>query len=61
MARVVPGELKRLFAAVRAASSRGPAKANLFEEDMTQIGEDGYTQRNHRLTKIMQLPPGDRR
>ena len=28
------GELKRLFAAVRAASSWGPAKARLFLEDM---------------------------
>ena len=31
---VVLGELKRLFAAVRAASSRGPPKAKLFLEDM---------------------------
>ena len=30
----VPGELKRLFAVVRATSSRGPAKAKLFVEDM---------------------------
>ena len=58
---VVPGELKRLFVAVRDASSQGPAKAKLFLEDMIQIGEDGYARRNHRLTKIMQLPPGDRR
>ena len=61
MAGVVPGDLKRLFAAVRAASSRGPAKARLFLEDMIHIGENGYARRNHRLTKIMQLPPGDRR
>ena len=46
MARVVPGDLKRLFAAVRAASSRGPAKARLFVEDMFQIGEDVYARRN---------------
>ena len=58
---VILGDLKRLFAAVRVASSRGPAKAQLFLEDMIQIGEDGYARRNHRLTKIMQLPPGDRR
>ena len=56
MADVVPGDLKRLFAAVRAASSRGPAKARLFVEDMVRIGEDVYARRNHRLTRIMQLP-----
>ena len=61
MAGVVPGELKQLFAAMRAASSRGPAKAKLFVEDMIQIGEDGYARRNYQLNKIMQLPPGDRR
>ena len=61
MAGVVPGDLKRLFAAVRAASSRGPAKARLFVEDMVQIGEDVYASRNHRLTQIMQLPMQDRR
>ena len=38
--RVVPGELKRLFATVRAARPRGPAKAKLFLEDMIPIGED---------------------
>ena len=61
MAGVVPGDLKRLFAALRAASSRGPAKARLFVEDMVQIGEDVYARRNHRLTQIMQLPMQDRR
>ena len=61
MAGVVPGELKRLFEAVRAASSRGPAKAKLFLEDMIRIGEDGYPRRDHRPTKIMQQPPEDRR
>ena len=61
MAGVVPGDLERLFAAVRAASSRGPAKARLFVEDMVQIGEDVYARRNHRLTQIMQLPMQDRR
>ena len=61
MIGVVPGDLKRLFAAVRAASSRGPAKAKLFLEDMIQIGEDGYARRNHRLTQIMQLPMRDQR
>ena len=52
MTGVVPGDLKRLFATVRAASSRGPAKAKRFLEDMIQIGEDGYARRNHRLTQI---------
>ena len=61
MAGVVPGDLKRLFAAVPAASSRNPAKARLFVEDMVQIGEDVYARRNHRLTQIMQLPMQDRR
>ena len=61
MAGVVPGELKRLFRAVRAVSSRRPAKAKLFLKDMIQIGEDHYARRNRRLTKIMQLPPGGRR
>ena len=41
---------------MRAVSSRGPAKAKLFLEDMIQIGGDVYARRNHRLTKIMQLP-----
>ena len=61
MAGVIPGDLKRQFAAVRAASSRGPAKAKLFAEDMVQVGEDVYACRNHRLTQIMQLPMQDRR
>ena len=61
MAGVVPGDLKRLFATMRAASSRGPAKAKLFLEDMIQIGEDGYARRNLQLSRTMQLPPGDRR
>ena len=61
MTGVVPGELMRLFAAVRAASSRGPAKAKLFPEDMIHIGEDGYAARNHRLTQIVQVPMRDRR
>ena len=60
MADVVPGDLKRLFAAVRAASSRGLAKAKLFLEDMAQVGEDVYARRNHPLTQIMQLPMQDR-
>ena len=46
MTGVVPGYLKRLFAMVRAASSRGPAKAKLFLEDMIQIGEDVYARKN---------------
>ena len=46
--------LNWLFAAVRAASSQGLAKAKLFLEDMIHTG---YAWRNHRLTKIMQLPP----
>ena len=55
------GDLGRQFAAMRAASSRGPAKAKLFPEDMIQVGEDVYAQRNHQLTQIMQLPMQDRR
>ena len=46
---------------MRAASSRGSAKAKLFMEDMIQIGEDVYARRNHRLTQIMQPPMQDRR
>ena len=61
MAGVVPGDLKRLFAAVRAASSGGPAKAKLFVEDMIQIGKNVCARRDHRLTHIMQLPMQDRR
>ena len=61
MTGVVPGELNRLFAVVRAASCGGPPKAKLFLEDMIQVGENGYARQNHRLTKIMHLPPGDRR
>ena len=56
---VVSGDLKQLFAAVRAASSRGPAKAKLFVEDMVQVGEYLYARRRHRLTQIMQLPMQD--
>ena len=59
MAGVVPGDLKRQFAAVRAASSRGPAKAKLFMQHMVQVGEDVYARRNHRVTQIMQLPMQD--
>ena len=61
MAGVIPGDLKRQFAAVRAASSRGLGKAELFVEDVVQVGEDVYARRNHRLTQIMQLPMQDRR
>ena len=39
---------------MRDASSRGPAKAKPFLEDIIQIGEDGYARRNNRLTQIMQ-------
>ena len=53
MAGVIPGDLKRQFAAVRVVSSRGRAKAKLFVEDMVQVGEDVYARRNHRLTQIM--------
>ena len=59
MTGVVPGDLKRLFATVRAASPRGSAKAKLFTEDMIQIWEDVYARRNHRLTQIIQLPMQD--
>ena len=61
MTALIPRDLKRLFAAVRAASSRGSAKAKLFMEDMIQIGEDVYAKRNHRLTQSMQVPMQDRR
>ena len=61
MAGVIPGDLKRQFAAVRAASFQGPAKAKLFVEDMVQVGEDVYARKNHWLTQIMQLPMKDRR
>ena len=42
---------------------QGPhaGKAKLFVEDTIQIGEDVYARRNHRLTRIMQLPMRDRR
>ena len=58
---VVPGDLKRPFATVRAAWSRGRERANLFLKDMIPIGEDVYARRNHRLTQIMQLPMRDQR
>ena len=59
MAGVVPGDMKRQFAALRAASSRGPAKAKLSVEDMVQVGEDVYARRNHQLAQIMRLPMQD--
>ena len=58
-AGVDPGDLKRLFAAVRAASFWGPANAKLFVEDMIQLEEDVYARRNHQLIQIMQLPMQD--
>ena len=58
---VLPGDFRRLFAMVRAASSRDPAKAKLFLEALILLGEDGCARRNHRITRIMQLPPGDLR
>ena len=66
MAGVVPGDLKRLFAVVRAGSSWGPAKAKLikaklFLEDTIQLGEDGYARTNHQLIRIIPLPPGRRK
>ena len=47
MAGVVPGDLKRLLAAVRAASSRGPAKSKLIGEDIARVEEDVYAGTNH--------------
>ena len=61
MAGVVPGDLKRQFAAVRAASSRGPAKAKILVEYMVQVAEDVYARRNHRPAQIVQLAMQDRR
>ena len=61
MAGVVPRDVNRLFAAMRVASSRGPAKAKLFVEVIVQVGEDVYARRSHRLTQIMQLPMQDQR
>ena len=46
MAKVVPGDLRRRFVMVRAASYRGPTKAKLFLEDMILLGEEGYIRRN---------------
>ena len=37
MVGVARGELQRLFAAARAASSRGPEEAKLLLEDIIQI------------------------
>ena len=61
MAGVVPGDPRRLFAVVWVASSRSPAKAKLFLEDMIPVGEDGYSRRNDHFMGSMQLPQGDRR
>ena len=61
MAIMVRRHLKGLFAMVGAVSFRAPAKVKLFVLQMIMPGEDGYARRNHRLIKIMQLPPGDRR
>ena len=61
LAGVVPSYLRRLFAMVRAASFRGPAKAKVLLEDMILRGEDGYARRNHLLLEIMQLPLGDQK
>ena len=55
------GDPRWLLAAVGAASSRGPANAKLFGEDMVQVGEDLYARRNHRLNQIIQLPIQDQR
>ena len=57
--RCRPRRPETALCGVRAASSRGSAKAKLFLEDMIQIGEDVYARRNHRTTKIMQLPMQD--
>ena len=61
MAKMVPGDLRRLFAMARAASSPGPAKAKLLLERTILLGQDGYARRNHGVTRMMQLPPGDGR
>ena len=39
----------------------GTGKGQAVLEDMSLLGEDGCAQRNHRLIRIMQLPPEDRR
>ena len=61
MTSILPRHLKRLFAAVGAASFWGLVKAKLFMENMIQIGDDVYAKRKHRLTQIMQLLLQDRR
>ena len=61
MAGVVPGDSKRLFAAVQAASSWDPAKAKLFVEDMIQVEKVVYARRNHQLTEITKVPMQDGR
>ena len=55
-----PPGLEAPLCCLEAASSRGPMRARLFLEDMVQLGEEGYARRNHRVTRIMQLPPGNR-
>ena len=61
MTGVIPGDLRGLFAVVRAAASRGTAKAKLFLEDRIHIGQDVYARRNHHLTQIMEPVMQDRR
>ena len=56
-----PGRTQAALRGGEGCVNPGPGEAKLFLEVMIQIGEDGYAGRNHRLTKIMQLPPRDRR
>ena len=59
--RSSPGRTQAALSGGEGRVLPGLAKAKLFLKDMIHIGEDGSARRNHRLTKIMQLPPGDRR
>ena len=46
---------------MRAALSRGPAKAKVCVENMVEVREDVYARRNHLLTQVLQLSMQDRR
>ena len=61
IARVIPHSRRYLFAIVRAAASKGPARAHLFLEDLVLLGEGAYGRLNHQVGGIMRLSPGDRR
>ena len=57
--RSSPGRTQAALPGCEGRIIPGSGEGLALLDDMIQIGEDGYGRRNHWVTNIMQLPPGD--